>query len=343
MQDIKTAFVTGSTGLLGNNLVKDLLSKGIGVTALARNAQKAEKQLGEHSLLTVVTGDMEDVSSFADTLHGCDIVFHTAAYFRDSYKGGRHWDKLYKINVQGTSDLLNAAYEAGIRRLVHTSSIAVLQGKSGGAVDETSLRKPEDAEDYYRSKILADREVFKHLEKHPDFHASFVLPGWMHGPGDVGPTSAGQFTLDYMERKLPGIPPATVSFVDARDVAKAMILAAEKGRRGERYLAAGRHMSMKTLAEVYEKVTNIPAPKREVPFTLLYIIASANEIYARVTGNPVLLSMAAVNNIRAEAGRTMFDHSKSEAELGLTFRPIEDTIRDEVDWYRTHGRLSNEP
>jgi len=104
-------------------------------------------------------------------------------------------------------------------------------------------RNPEEADDYYRSKILADRKVDAFLKTHLDMWACMVLPGWMVGPGDVGPTSSGQVILDFLYRKLPGIPPATFPTVDARDVAEAMWLAAQKGRRGERYLVAGRHMS----------------------------------------------------------------------------------------------------
>jgi dihydroflavonol-4-reductase len=95
------------------------------------------------------------------------------------------------------------------------------------------LRSENNADDYYRSKILSDREVLGFLERHPDMWAAMVLPGWMHGPGDAGPTSAGQTTLDFVKGNLPGVIPASFSLVDARDVAQAMMLAAEKGRRGD--------------------------------------------------------------------------------------------------------------
>ena len=184
---MKTAFVTGATGLLGNNLVRLLLEKGYRVRALARSRAKAGRQFGDLPGLDIVIGDMADVSGFAGALRGCDVLFHTAAYFRDSYKGGKHWDKLKKINVDGTRELLALAHECGIRRIVHTSSIAVLRGEAGRLTDETMTRKPDQADDYYRSKILADEEVFRHLERHPDSHVCMILPGWMHGPGDLGP------------------------------------------------------------------------------------------------------------------------------------------------------------
>lgn len=337
----QTVFVTGATGLLGRNLVLALLERGFIVRALARSAQKAARQLGAHPNLRIVLGDMENPDGFASDLAGCDALFHTAAYFRDSYKGGAHWPQLYRINVEGAAALLARAHAAGVRRIVHASSIAVLQGRLDGPVDETAERAPEDADDYFRSKILSDREVFKHLDAHPDSWACFVLPGWMHGPGDLGPTSGGQFTLDFVRGALPGLPPTTMSFVDARDVASAMIAALEKGRRGERYLAAGRHVSMVELAKLYEEATGVSGPKRELPAPLLYATAAMNEAYARLTGRPVLLGLAAVRNLRAEAGRTRFDHAKSETELGVAFRPIVETLRDEVAWFRSEGLLTD--
>ncbi|WBO22331.1 NAD(P)H-binding protein [Sphingomonas abietis] len=173
------AFVTGATGLLGNNLVRELLTQGFRVRALARSPDKAQQQFADLPV-EIVTGDMLAVEAFAPALVGVDVVFHTAAYFRDSYTGGSHWAKLHSANVLGTRALLQHAQAMGVRRFVHASSIAVLRGKRGQIVDESMLRDERDADDYYRSKILSDREVLAFLEQHSDFWAAMVLPGWMH-------------------------------------------------------------------------------------------------------------------------------------------------------------------
>jgi dihydroflavonol-4-reductase len=332
------AFVTGATGLLGNNLVRELLAQGFRVRALARSPEKAAQQFAGLPV-DIITGDILAVGAFAPALAGVDVVFHTAAYFRDSYTGGRHWAQLHAANVLGTRSLLEHAHAAGVRRFVHASSIAVLRGPRGGIVDESMLRDERDADDYYRSKILADREVLGFLEHHPDFWAAMVLPGWMHGPGDMGPTSAGQTVLDVAHARLPGVPPGSVCLVDARDVASAMIQAHRRGRRGERYLAAGRHFTMAELLPLIGHALGVAVPVRRMPMALLTIIAAFSEIKARLTGKPVLFSWAMARTLSTENERSRFSTVKSNAELGLQFRPVDDTLRDEVAWFRANGWL----
>jgi dihydroflavonol-4-reductase len=332
----QTALVTGATGLLGSNLVRELVEKGVTVRALVRSKEKARQQFGSIAL-ELVLGDINDPKTFVDRLPGIDMVFHTAAYFRDNYKGGKHWDKLYTTNVLGTANLLQACYGAGIRRLVHISSTATLRAQPGGIADETTLRLESEADDYQRSKILSDQEVFKFLREHPDFWAALVLPGWMHGPGDSGPTSAGQTVLDFLKRKMPGIPPGSFSVVDARDVAEAGLRVAEGGKRGERYLAAGRLITMEALFDELEQVSGIRGPRKKVPMAVVFVLGVLGELRARITGRPALISWATVQLLAKEAGRQHFDHQKSERELGIRFRGIQETLRDAVGWFRANG------
>ena len=334
---MRNAFVTGATGLLGNNLVRELVARGYCVKALVRSRAKGEQQFNDLPGVELVVGDMADIDAFAASLQGCDTVFHTAAFFRDNYKGGSHWEELEKINVAGTRDLLQQAYHAGIRRFVHTSSIAVLDGPPGTAIDETCLRAEADADDYYRSKILADLVVLAFLETHPQMHACMVLPGWMWGPGDMGPTSSGQLVNDVVNGKLPGLIPGTFSVVDARDVAWAQIAAAKNGRRAERYLAAGRNLTMRQLVPALGRIVGVKTPARQLPLPALYLLAAVQEVYARLTGKPILLSMATLRLLIREEHRTCFNHRKSEQELGLSFRALELTMSDTVTWYREHG------
>ncbi len=336
------AFVTGATGLLGNNLVRCLLEKGVKVRALVRSQEKAKKQFSDLSV-EIVEGDMSNVSKWSSALAGCDVLFHTAAHFRDSYKGGDHWEYLQSINVQGTANLLKFAYDSDVRRMIHTSSIAVLARKTDGSVvDETMLRNPDgEVDDYYRSKILADEQIKKFLSQHPDMSVSTILPGFMFGPGDIGPTGSGQLILDYMSKKLPGIINTTFSVVDARDVAQAMIAAFDRGRNGELYIVAGYPMMMKEIFSTLQRISGIEAPTRYLPDWLLFIIGSMNEVYARISGRPVLLSLSSVRLIVRERMSRNFSSAKSQRELGIQFRPVEQTFADAIAWYQEHGWLQS--
>lgn len=332
------AFVTGATGLLGNNLVHALLKRNIKVKALVRSVEKAKKQFGNLPV-EFIEGDMLNVDAFSYALQGCDALFHTAAYFRDSYKGGKHWQKLYDTNVTGTERLLQAAYAAGIRRAVHTSSIAVLKGNKDQLIDETMSRSETDADDYYLSKILSEQKIQDFLLQHPDMFIAMVLPGWMFGPGDIGPTSSGQFLLDFVEMKLPGVLPGSFSVVDARDVAEHQLAAMTRGRSGERYLAAGNHMNMKSIFQALSSVSGVKAPERKIPLFMLRVIALVYEGYYRITKKPVLISTSTVKLIEQELGRTNFSHNKSLKELECKFRPVAETLTDTLDWYRKNNYI----
>jgi dihydroflavonol-4-reductase len=338
------AFVTGGVGLLGSNLVRLLSSEGFRVRALVLPRELDKVPLQFHSMpVEIVEGDMLRVDAFASSLAGVDAVFHTAAFFRDYYRGGSHWDRLYRTNVAGTRHLLAAAHRAGVRRFVHASSIAVLDGRSSPLIDETMLRDERKADEYYRSKILADREIMSFLHQHSDMWAAMVLPGWMHGPGDAGPTPAGQSVLDFMRRRLPGILPGAFPVVDARDVAWAMLSALRRGRRGERYLAAGRAMTAGEFLACLECVSGVRVPPRKIPVLLMVLAAAAGESWARLTGKPVMLGMAAMRLLHQRVEHLQFNPEKSRRELGLEFRPVETTLRDEIAWFRANGYLSQPP
>jgi dihydroflavonol-4-reductase len=223
--------------------------------------------------------------------------------------------------------------------MVHTSSGGVLDGPPGALIDETMARSEADANDYFRSKILTDRAIRAFLKVHTDFHATFVLPGFMFGPGDMGPTASGQLVLDFARRKLPGQVPGSFSVVDARDVAELSIAAAERGRRGESYLCAGRHMTMFELMASLERVSGVKAPRFRIPLPLLFVIATGYEAYAKLTGRPILISLASVRLLARENERSRLSHEKSERELGVSFRPFDQTLADTVAWYRSHGDL----
>jgi nucleoside-diphosphate-sugar epimerase len=229
-----------------------------------------------------------------------------------------------------------------VRKFLHVSSIGTLVAKApdGRPVDETMRRDPDATKnDYFRSKILADRVVEDALARHPDLWAAYVLPGFMNGPGDAGPTSAGQTVIDFTAGRLPGVVDVHLSYVDARDVARGCAEAVERAPRGARYVVAGRRMHLGEAFRILERITGVRAPKRHVPTAVLAIVAATNELWARVSGRPVLISLATFRTLREEGPYNAYDSSRAERELGVRFRPLEETLSDAVRWLDESGML----
>ena len=328
------AFVTGSTGLLGSNLVNALVAAGYEIKALARSREKAE-QLLPHLQVEIVIGDMENIPAFAPHMAGSDVLFHTAAYVREVFGPGKHWPKLEKINVQGTLELLTQAERYGVKTAIHTSSTSVLgTGSNGTPSDESMLPDDYSRNDLYaRSKLLAEQAIADFLKAH-HMPVILILPSALFGPQDPGPSATGQAIIQILERKFPVIPPGGVSMVDARDVAMAMINAVERGRSGERYIASNVYVTLEQLAQTVSKVCGVPIPTRHIPYAVLNLVAHAGELTSRIMGTQPTLS---VNALKAMNRRHEVSAAKTIRELGVTFRPFEETIRDTANWFLANG------
>ena len=331
------AFVTGTTGLLGSNLTRALLQAGHQVKGLVRSKEKAARVFQAAPGLEFVAGDMNNISAFASSLAGSDVLFHTAAYFREYYQPGDHKATLEKINVQGTIDLLIAAEKYGVSRAIHTSSAGVIGKKDNGAPGDESTLPDEFASSnlYFASKVSAELAIGRFLKERA-LPVVMILPGWMWGPGDAAPTSSGQLVLDFLKQKLPGVVEGGASLVDARDVAAAMIAAAGCGRSGERYIVGGTYLDLAQILSVLEKVTGVPAPKRHIPYALSLAVGFGSEIWARLTGKNALVTVEAVRTIHA---RKAVNSAKAVRELGAAFRPFDETVQDEIAWFRSNGFL----
>ena len=333
------AFVTGSTGLLGSNLVKALVAAGCEVKALARSREKAE-QLFPHSQVEIVVGDMENIPAFAPQMAGSDVLFHTAAYVREVFGPGNHWPKLEKINVQGTLELLTQAETYGVKTAIHTSSTSVLGRGSNGTPSDESTR-PDDYsrnDPYARSKLLAEQAIADFLKAHR-LPVMLILPSALVSPQDLGPSATGQAIIQILQRKFPVIPPGGVSMVDARDVATAMINAVEQGRSGERYIVSSGYVTLEQLAKTVSQVSGVPIPTRRIPYTVLNLLAHAGELTSRITGAQPTIS---VNALKATNRRHEVSAAKAIRQLGVSFRPFEETIRDTANWFLANGYVHPE-
>jgi dihydroflavonol-4-reductase len=283
---------------------------------------------------------MQDVGGFADALEGCDVVFHTAAYFREYYAPGDHWPKLQAINVKGSLDLAEAAHTRGVRRFLDVSSSGTVGLKADGAPgDEDTAPAPvSHANLYFKSKLLAEQEL-RAFSARTGMDVVFILPGWMFGPSDAAPTGSGQLVLDFLARKLPALPPGGSSVADARDVAEGMVVAAEQGRSGERYILGGEFVDFDRIAKGLEQASGVPAPRWHIPYPVAFVAAAASETWARLMRGSTVMT---VEGVRAMNARLQVDSSKAKRELGATFRPLEETLRDEVAWYRERQAKAGE-
>ncbi len=328
------AFVTGSTGFLGGNLIQTLLERGYEVKALVRSKTKAQKILGGLKL-EIIEGDLDDVAGFASALQGCDALFHTAAYFREYYAPGDHWPTLEKLNVTATIQLLQAAERAGVKRAVHTSSSGVIGMKPGHLPgDETTAPSAKQLENlYFRSKKKAD-EAIDQFTKTSKLEVVTVHPGWMHGPGDAAPTAGGQVVLDLLAHKMPALLDGGTTAVDVRDVANGMILAFERGQPSDRYILAGRFISLEQLGQAVEHASGVPAPKLTLPASAALAVAWVTERISSITKQPSSMTVAGVKTM---LGKDAASSEKAIRELGVTFRDFDETARDAVNWFRANG------
>ncbi|ORT60043.1 NAD-dependent epimerase/dehydratase family protein [Streptomyces sp. CB03238] len=331
--------VTGATGLLGHAVVGRLLAAGSEVVAVVRNPERAATLLPRHPALRLVTGDVTDIGSYGTALRGMDAVIHTAAYFREYYQPGHDLGQLYRTNVEAVEDLLKASVDAGVPTVVHTSSIAVL---GGGDVtspgDEDTPNGAPGRDNHYRgSKIRAERLISAFGDTY-GLRIPIVLPGWMWGPGDAGPTSAGRLFLAVARGGIRALPTAGNHVVDARDVAAACVSAAVRGAAGRRYIVGGRWYALHEICAAVVRATGTGAVPRRLPPRTAMTLASLLEWQARARGRQPVATRTGMRAL-LEGHHRRVSSARARRELGVAFRPLEQTVADQAAWHQAHGQL----
>ncbi|HEV8307511.1 MAG TPA: hopanoid-associated sugar epimerase [Methylomirabilota bacterium] len=331
----ETILVTGGTGFVGLNLVRELVRTGAPVRVLARPTSKLaplHAALGDRQV-EIVTGDLLDPASLGPALAGVAVLYHVAADYR-------LWapdpSVLYRVNVDGTRALLAAAEAAGVRRIVYTSSVGTLgiPGDGMAGTETTPVGLEDMVGDYKRSKFLAEREASAAAAR--GLPVVIVNPSAPVGPWDWKPTPTGKMLVDYLRGRMFAYLDTGLNVVHVRDVARGHILAAERGRVGERYIL-GHAAGNLGLREIFERLaphTGIPAPRWRLPHAAALVMAGAFEGLSRITRREPLASRTAV---RMAAKRMFFDPAKAIRELGLPQTPVDEALRDAVDWFWAHG------
>ena len=325
------SLVTGATGFVGSAVARALLARGHRVRVLARPTSDRRNLAG--LAVEIAEGAMEDSRSLARAVAGCRYVYHVAADYRIWVPDPA---PMFRANVEGTRDLLTAALEAAVERVVYTSSVATLGLMVGGSADEeTPSRIDEMIGPYKRSKFAAE-EVAREFARERGLPVVIVNPSTPVGPGDIKPTPTGRLIVEAARGQMPAFVDTGLNIVHVDDVAEGHLAAAEKGRIGERYILGGENMALaEILAEVAQAAGRRP-PRLRVPHSMLFPVAFGAELAARVTGRDPFVT---VDGVRMSRKKMYFTSEKASRELGYRPRPAREAIADAVGWFEVNGYL----
>ena len=325
------ALVTGATGFVGSAVARRLLAEGFAVRVLARPGSDRRNLAG--IAVEVAEGNLTDAASLQRACAGCEALFHVAADYRT-------WaprpQELYQANVEGSRALMRAALDAGVKRVVYTSSVAVLGiPKDGTPGDEATPVTVDDMIGHYkRSKYLAEEAVREFVGQ--GLNLVIVNPSTPIGPRDLKPTPTGRIVVDAASGKMPAYVDTGLNIAHVDDVAEGHWLAYTKGATGERYVLGGTDMSLRQILETIADIVGRKPPKLRLPHAAVLPVAYVAEALARLTGKP---PVATVEEVRMSKKLMFFSSAKAQRELGYRIRPARQALQDAVSWYRDNGYL----
>lgn len=330
-----TVFVTGAAGFIGHHVVRLLRAEGRPVRALIRPGEDTRNldALGDPGVERV-EGDILDQAGLLRAMAGCGVVYHLAALYRTWVPDSK---VIYDVNVTGAANVLATAVALGVRRVVHTSSIAAIGVDPGGqpAGEDTPYNLWPYAFDYVRSKYLA-HQVARAFA--PALDVVLVCPGMPLGPGDIGPTPTGRTLVDTLNGKIRVSFEGGLNLVDVEDVARGHLLAEARGRRGEAYLLTGHNLSILDMVGELRRVLGMRHGMLRIPAGVASAFGAVLERWAeRVSQREPLITPGTVAYTRQ---RLYYDNTKARDELGFTARPLDETLRRAVGWFVAHGYVT---
>ena len=326
-----TTLLTGGTGFVGAAVLRRLMEAGHNVRALVRPNSNRLNLSGINC--EIATGDLTEPESLRRAVRGCEAVFHVAADYR-IWVPDR--EKMNRVNVQGTVDLIRAAAEAGVSRIVYTSSVATLRLNDNGlpANEESHAELSDIIGAYKQSKFLAEQEV-KRLVADTGIPVIVVKPTAPFGPGDVKPTPTGRLVLEAVSGRMPAYVNTGLNVVHVDDVAAGHLLAYEKGIVGETYILGGENRTLQWILETVAELTGQRPPQIRLPHWFVTPIAYISESVARIRGSGE--PMITVDGVRMARKLMYFSIEKARRELGYSPRPALGAFRDEIEWFYEHG------
>jgi len=316
-------FVTGATGFVGSAVVEELVKRGDDVVALTRDRSNAEHL---PRAVTVVEGDVTDKGTMREPMTGAEGVFHIAGWYRI---GPGPWceDRAERINVTGTRNVLELVDELDVPKAVYTSTIAVNSETHGEYVDESYRHDGDHLAVYDRTKWEAHYEVARPMAD-DGLPVVIVQPGVVYGPGDT--TDLRSMWRDYLQGDLPFVPRDAAACWDyVEDTALAHLRAMERGAVGEEYHVCGEGRTFAEMFATAEDITGIPAPRTVSP-TVFRALAPVVEVAEQFVQPPERFESEFLYRL---AGTTwLADNSKATRELGIEHRPVEQGLRQYLDW-----------
>ncbi len=322
-------FLTGATGFVGAHVARALHAQGAQLRLLVRSSSRTEHLQPLHA--EMVTGDLRAAAELRTALEGCEALVHVAADYR---LWVRDPEAMYAANVYGTRELLRVAAEAGLRRVVYTSSVATMGFRADGTiVDENSPVNLKDMIGHYkRSKFLAEQEAV--TAAHKGLPVVILNPTTPVGPEDAKPTPTGRIVVDFLQRKFPAYVDTGLNLVDVTAVASAHVAALTVGRSGERYILGGENLTLKQILDRMAAMTGLPSPTARVPHAVAMGFAFFDEwITGRILGRE---PRATVEAVRMGRKKMFASSAKAERELGYHALPVDDALRAAIDWFRAH-------
>ena len=323
-------FITGATGFVGHHVASELAGQGADLRILVRKSSSLANLEGIPGETHI--GDLADPPSIAPALVGCDAVMHVAADYRLWIPDPQ---AMYRANVDGTRELLRLVREAGVRRVVYTSSVATMGFRSDGLIvnEDTPVSLANMVGHYKRSKFLAEQEAISAAQAGQE--VMILNPTTPIGSHDTKPTPTGRICVDFLNGRFPAYVDTGLNLVDVGEVAKTHAAALETGTPGRRYILGGENLTLKQILDKMSAITGIPSPTVKIPFAVAATYAFFEE---NITGRLRKKEpRATLEEVRMGRKKMYASSARAQQELGFRVAPVYPAMRAAIEWFRTNG------